>query len=383
MASRRVGYLWGSALILLLVFIPARACTIFVLTDADHAFFCNNEDNANPRTIIWFQPGGSGHYGAVYVGTDTGWAQGGMNIEGLAFDWIAGYSEKWEASAAARVRGNPSQRMLETCRTVGEAAAFFQSHWEPSFSFARLLVADRSGASAVIRAQDNRLVIERDNQCRGFGFGQRPLDLALARHPQPTVENGLKILRDCRQDGYFSSKYSNVYDLKRGKIFLCFLPPGDDTVELDLPVELEKGAHYYDMPRIREQRRQSPLALPLNLRRFPLDNLPPIADPEPPVTAHLREVIQHGLDGTSQAGDFTPEMWKRISHLPKKSQDDLKRFGQLLSMDLVERSEKDGQRSYYYRAEFTHATALQYILLDAQNRVASGNLQVDSVWKPE
>jgi len=52
-------------------------------------------------------------------------------------------------------------------------------------------------------------------------------------------------------------------------------------------------------------------------------------------------------------------------------------------MDLVERSEKDGQRSYYYRAEFTHATALQYILLDAQNRVASGNLQVDSVWKPE
>ena len=27
----------------------------------------------------------------LYVGFDNGWAQGGMNTAGLAFDWVAGY----------------------------------------------------------------------------------------------------------------------------------------------------------------------------------------------------------------------------------------------------------------------------------------------------
>ncbi|MEO5959972.1 MAG: hypothetical protein ABIZ49_09690, partial [Opitutaceae bacterium] len=66
---------------------PAGACTIFVLTDANRALFFNNEDWFNPATRLWFIPAGKDHLGCVYLGFDNGWAQGGLNSAGLAFDW--------------------------------------------------------------------------------------------------------------------------------------------------------------------------------------------------------------------------------------------------------------------------------------------------------
>src|SRR6516162_9830106 len=88
------------------VSVSSRACTIFVLTDTNHALFCNNEDWSNKNTRIWFIPAGKDYHGAVYVGFDNGWAQGGLNAEGLAFDWVSGYKEKWEPNSQAQpVRG--------------------------------------------------------------------------------------------------------------------------------------------------------------------------------------------------------------------------------------------------------------------------------------
>jgi hypothetical protein len=69
---------------------PPHGCTIFVLTDTNQALFCNNEDWSDPKTRIWFLPAGDRYYGAVNVGFDNGWAQGGLNTESLAFDWVAG-----------------------------------------------------------------------------------------------------------------------------------------------------------------------------------------------------------------------------------------------------------------------------------------------------
>ncbi len=116
---------------------PARACTIFVLTDTNRALFCNNEDWSNPNTRIWFVPGKPKHYGAVYVGFDNGWAQGGLNSEGLAFDWVAGYKEVWDPDPSMpRVWRN--ERVLETCATVEETIPFYREQGEPSFPYAKI-----------------------------------------------------------------------------------------------------------------------------------------------------------------------------------------------------------------------------------------------------
>jgi hypothetical protein len=115
---------------------PARSCSIFVLTDGRRTLFCNNEDWSNPKTRIWFVPGAPGRHGCAYVGFDDDWAQGGVNTKGLAFDWVAGFKEKWPRDPKkATVKGNSAQRMLETCATVEEAVAFYQKHYEESFSY--------------------------------------------------------------------------------------------------------------------------------------------------------------------------------------------------------------------------------------------------------
>ena len=361
---------------------PARACTIFVLTDTNRALFCNNEDWSNPKTRIWFLPAGDGYYGAVYVGFDDGHAQGGLNTEGLAFDWVAGFTEQWEPDPhLPAARGDSSQRMLETCATVNDAIAFYRSHREPEFRRAKILVADRTGASAIIGATNGQLQVEPDNRCRGFGFGHRVLDIALAMHPEPTVADGFKILRACRQTGQYATKYSNIYDLKSGDIFLYPFPERDDDVTLNLAAELKKGAHYYDMLHIKEQLAQTPLPLPRNLKRFSLDEFKPIPDQEPEVTTHLRTMIRDAALGAWRADDYTAEAWKDILAKQNNIQDDLKKLGDFISMTLVDRSEENGLQTYRYRLEFANATVLERFVLDGRNKLAAGGAE-DVEWKP-
>ncbi len=236
-----------------------QACTIFVLTDANRALFCNNEDWSDFNTRIWFVPGKPGTNGCVYVGFTDGWAQGGLNTEGLAFDWVAGYKDKLDLDPKLKaVEGNSSARMLECCATVEEAIAFYQTHAERAFSFAKILVADRTGASVIIGARDGHLEFDRASQCRGFGAGQQALSNLLKKTTEPTLPNAARILKAARSDGQYATKYSNVYDLKSGDIYLLPFPGRDDIVTLKLGDELKKGRHAYDMPRIKEQLGQSP-----------------------------------------------------------------------------------------------------------------------------
>lgn len=363
------------ALMLAAVFFAAaqvRACTIFVLTDTNHALFCNNEDWSSTNTRIWFIPAGEGYHGAVYVGFENGYAQGGMNTEGLAFDWVAGYTEKWEWDPKLpEVRYNSGQRMLETCATIDQAVAFFRTHFEAGFWRAKILVADRSGASVIIGARDGKLVVEQDDRCRGFGYGQRPLDAALAKHPEVTVAEGFKILKDCRQGGDYATKYSNIFDLRSGDIFLHPFPGRDDEVKLNLAAELKKGSHYYEMSKIKEQLALAPLPLPLNLERLPVDQYKPIPDKEPEVTAHLRAMIHDAREGHPRPDDYTPEFWKEVSQKENDIQDSLKRVGDLNSVALVDRTNENGQRVYRYRWDFANAIVLQRIVLNGQKKVSA------------
>jgi hypothetical protein len=245
---------------LLLAAGAVHACTIFVLTGPDRTLFCNNEDWSNPNTRIWFEPGGTpfpsgaATHGCGYVGFDDGWAQGGVNTEGLAFDWVAGFTEQWERLPGLKtVNGNSAQRMLETCATVEEAAAFFRKHWEPAFSHAKILVADRTGTSAIIGARDGRLEVAILRRSRGFGFAGRIVERMLAENPEPDPANAVRILRAALQEGQYATKYSNVFDLNTGDIFLYRFPEQDRAVRLSLNGELKRGRHSYDIPRIEEQ----------------------------------------------------------------------------------------------------------------------------------
>lgn len=249
------------------------ACTIFVLTDSNRVLFCNNEDGPPGETRIWFVPSGPNHYGCVFVGYDDGWAQGGMNTEGLACDWVAGWRETWTPNASLpEVRSN--QQVLETCATIEEAITFYRQHREPGFSYSKILLVDKSGASVLIGAKEGKLQVERATQSRGFGYGAKILETKLGQSSEPTESNGTNILRACLQKGKSATRYFNVFDVKSGEIFLFPIPDRNDEVKLNIPVELRKGAHYYDMSKIHKQLKQAPRPLLANMERFTLESKP-------------------------------------------------------------------------------------------------------------
>jgi hypothetical protein len=354
-----------------------KACTVFVLTDTNATLFCDNEDWSNQRTRIWFVTG-DGHYGRIYVGFDNGWAQGGMNTEGLAFGWVAGYTNSnWKPDPKMKsVRGNPSERMLESCASVAEAVTFYQTHQESGFSYAKTLIADRTGASVIIEAVDGKLQFTSSNGCQGFGVGdlglggRKRLGEMLATAPKPTLFNATNILHSCVSFGIYATKYSHVLDLKSGDIFLFPFPDKDDLVKFNLLTELKKGPHYFDMPAIYKQLQADPLPLVDNMKGPPLEWRKPIPDENPEVTAHLRAMLQHALAGKLRAVDYTSEMWKEEAPKQEETRKALESFGQFVSLAPVDYSARTEGRSYRYKIDFEKAVLLMHFVFDKDNKLA-------------
>jgi hypothetical protein len=351
--------------------VPASACTIFVLTDGRRVLFCNNEDWTNPATRIWFVPGGKGYYGCVYVGYDDGWARGGMNTEGLSCDWVGGFNEDWRANAATCVRGNPTERLLESCATVDEAIAFVESHKEPDFARARIFVADKNGSSAVVGVVEGKLQIDQVRRSRCFGYAFGTYEACFAKDSAVTVANGASILHSCLQEGKYATKYSNIFDLKSGDIYLYQFHQKIESARMNLSAELVKGGHFFDMVQIHSQLLMPVMSLLLSMRRFVLDEFPPISDLTPNMTNHIRTIIEDAISGTMRAQDYQSEFWSFLSPLQKDIHQDLRRFGNFQSISLVESKTQGNKRINRYRVDFQNLRSLMRFELDDHERVLS------------
>ncbi len=357
-------------LICTVLVVPNYACTIFILTDANRTLFFNNEDYSNPSTRIWFLPGNKEYYGVAYVGFDNEWAQGGVNTAGLAFDWVAGFQEQYVPdSKLIKARYNPSERMLESCATVSEAIAFYKKYQEPSFSYARIMIADKSGASVIIGARDGQLFFETSNQSRGFGYGEKVLNKLLEEVPQPTLKSGLPILQACFQQGQYATKYSTVYDLRSGEIFLALPGSQEPEIKISLSSELAKGGHYYDMPDIKKQLSQQPIPLSQGMKRFIWDGYLPISNPDSALDHRFRTFVESSAAGTLNSEEFTPELWNQLSPMLKEIQEESKKLGKIKSFVMLEQKEIIDQRSYLYLIEFENFTVLQRFVLDGKNKL--------------
>jgi len=102
----------------------------------------------------------------------------------------------------------------------------------------------------------------------------------------------------------------------------------------------------------------------------------PIEDKEPEVTALFRDLIHRAGEGSVEAASFTEEARKvwfpdRIKEL----QEDLEDFGQPRSIDLIERKEEPGLRSYRYRLTFDEGRMVTFTLkLTGEKKIAGLDL---------
>ncbi|MCG3127965.1 MAG: hypothetical protein CHACPFDD_02838 [Phycisphaerae bacterium] len=266
---------------------PALACTVFKVTIDGRTYGGNNEAWTDPNTKVWFLAAEPGKYGRVYFGYRNGFAQGGMNERGLFYDWVAGYQTGWKRDPnKLDYPGNFSEKVLEEAATVDEAIALYERYFETtndaSFAAARALLADRSGASAVVGCEDGRLKITRgDGPCQTLGWDQdatqrRLLELverhagAAASRPAASSDTAASsaaddvidavsgVLSACQQSGKYTTFYSNVYDLSAGEVHIYQFHGKVPAVTIHLRRELAKGSHCYDLPKIVEQMKLPP-----------------------------------------------------------------------------------------------------------------------------
>src|SRR5438876_1313663 len=105
--------------------------------------------------------------------------------------------------------------------------------------------------------------------------------------------------------------------------------------------------------------------------------LPPVAieDKEPQVTALAKELIGKAAAGALESGPFTAEAWPEISRSAAEVGAFLKPLGPLSGIELLERTEPEGNRVYRYRLKYKDTNPFFVMTLNREGKITRLNLQ--------
>ncbi len=238
-----------------------EACTIFYACDGATCFGGNNEDWSDPNAFMWFEPGAAGEHGAVYFGFGNAWPQGGMNEAGLFFDGAATQPLPLESTIGRKpFRRDIFELMMKTCSTVDEAVGLLQQYDLQFMERAMIFLGDAGGNSAIYEGDEvvrkpadarhqvvtnfyqSRQTTE-EAQCWRKVAAEKRIASRFSHDEPLTLDLMRDVLDATHQEGKFGTKYSNVYDLKRGFIHLYRNHDFEHVLTVSLKSELALGAH--------------------------------------------------------------------------------------------------------------------------------------------
>lgn len=236
-----------------------QGCTVFYAADGEMALGGNNEDYWDPFTYVWFVPSEEGAYGRAYFGYEDFRPQGGVNDQGLFFDGLAvGRTVEVPQGDKLAYGDNLTDKALAECATVACVLELFDRyHAADSWDY-QFLFGDSTGDSAIveplafIRGEGQFQVASNFYQseiapehasCWRFKTATEMLEST----PFLSVELFRDVLEATHQEGSSPTLYSNIYDLKQGRIYLYYFHDYDNVVVLDLAEELAMGAHIYEI----------------------------------------------------------------------------------------------------------------------------------------
>ncbi|MCP4573931.1 MAG: tetratricopeptide repeat protein [bacterium] len=247
----------------------ATACTIVATARDDQVLVGNNEDGAYPFTAIQILPATDTEYGRICFGFNIGGNRlatlGGVNERGLFVDGNAVGATDWQPEAGHETHaGIVESHVLARFATVDEALTWFRTTNVAVLARGKFLLADRSGASAVvewsqgalqiIRPDDGFLVSTNFRQSdpdRGSEPGHRYLT---AESMLVEAENhSLDLMRSILsatsfEDDETTTLYSYVCDLGAGTIRIYNFHDFESDVLLDVAEELANGEAYRPLP---------------------------------------------------------------------------------------------------------------------------------------
>ncbi len=237
------------------VVVKTHGCAMFTLVSGDTVLMGNNEDFIKPG-YVWFVPAETGKLGRVNFGFNDHFAQGSMNEKGLAFDAAVVGEVPWEPDPAKKEVDNLLELIMDTCGTVKEALALFETYNCKHLARSQFMFADETGDGAVVTwwpetglsvvRRSGEYLINTNTRLEASAFRCERYVLAerVVAGKTPTIDVARDALNAIHQEGKDAfTSYSNVYDLKRGLVHVYNLANYDEVVTFDLAEELAKGPH--------------------------------------------------------------------------------------------------------------------------------------------
>lgn len=247
------------------------ACSMFKITKGGKTMVGNNEDYWNPNTRMWFEQGGNSKFGAMYVGFDNLYPQGGMNEAGLVFD---GFSMDYMAvtdTVGKKSIGSEQElfsftkTILQTFSKVTEVKEFLSKYNLESFNSSLLFFVDKSGqylimeGNALILGNDPTYIqsnfypsCTKDANKVNIPFYQKGRNYLKENPADTSLAYCTSMMNAMHQDfGEFGgSLYTTIYDLENGKIHLYYHFDFETVVTFDLNEELKKGNRLITIPEL-------------------------------------------------------------------------------------------------------------------------------------
>ena len=257
------------------------SCTIFSASIEDKVLFGNNEDGKNQNTCYWIEPGDNENYGCLYLGFENDQLQGGINEKGLCFD--ANSLPKSKLNPHHELPNPPFAKppyekytvwapvtMLRKAATVQEAieiaGRYQRRNWDRGSSYLsyQVFLADSTGDAVVISAgKDGELAFTRKKSGDGYlvstNFNRanpgnawsypcwrynKAIEMLAKIHSENdlTEDYFKSILDSVHVEGATGNTlYSNIFDLRKGIIYLYYWHQYNEVVKLNVKQQLTKG----------------------------------------------------------------------------------------------------------------------------------------------
>lgn len=244
---------------------PGRGCTTVYATDGRQMLGGNNEDSGEPLTKVWFVPATEGTFGLVLFGYGNYRAQGGMNDQGLFFDFLSVSKElpiPLEGKQPYTGTNFLVYDAMARCATVACVVGMFEKYYDADTWAMQAFFGDATGESAIVEPQ--AILRQRGGYQVATNFYQstvppeqraaacpryKTASEMLSGSPALSVEYMRDVMAAVHQDERRSpTVYTNVYDLKNRKVYLYYFYDYEHVAVIDLKEELAKGAHAYDLP---------------------------------------------------------------------------------------------------------------------------------------
>ncbi len=248
--------------------IGAFSCTIFNASRNGLVLVGNNEDLNSTDSVIWFYPPVNGKYGYCYVGFHSYGIQGGMNDQGLFFDYNALKFSKMESSPGKLSIKSWRwfiDKIMAECSSVEDLINLLNQYNLGWWGSNQVMFVDAKGESAVIGAdKTGKLsIVRKEGEYQvstnfslanpEFGAISYPCyryEIAnemLKNMKELTVDYFRKILAAVHQEGANPTVYSNICDLTHKEIYLYNFHNFEEVAKFNLEEEFRKGEHSYEI----------------------------------------------------------------------------------------------------------------------------------------